>query len=248
MTIYEDAYNEMLEDGEFDTKSIQKHTANQLSTYEVLDTIGLPDEAIYLGWHVDSYGGGVLAGNLFDQNQNPICFVGNNGASKTDFLKMVALGVEYYRNRGTMSRRNVEFAVLTNNLENWDNFSKMSSCAAVIPMYADICYDFLFGVSSWATHLESSSRLVLLVDNLLDVSQLDFDVVQEFKCIVRKNIRNKVFVVSAVSAGDIEAIDTMLNLFPCRFYGNSSLTPQVANSDFLFLTEDENWETGIITS
>src|SRR5689334_3161068 len=94
---------------------------------EVLTEIGsVPAEALFLGIATD---GLPILLNLYDSHPGPILITGDAGSGKTAFLQMIAHSVVQ-----TQNANDLQFGILTNYPDEWQNLESTPHRAGVFPV------------------------------------------------------------------------------------------------------------------
>ena len=180
----------------------------------VLDDVGpMPREALFLGIAPD--GLPVLL-NLFDPTPGPILVAGDPGAGKTAFLQNIARGVERMH-----PPEDVQFGVITAYPDEWDEFADNPHNAGISPVYHSSAVDFLYSLSSWAhANKGSQQSVVLLLDDLENMEQVDFDTRQTLRWLLLRGPARRVWPVITINAERNSQVETWLEAFRTRVFGH----------------------------
>jgi hypothetical protein len=206
---------------ELDAQRMGKETESNLvpvplapALEDVLDEVGpMPREALFMGIAPD--GLPVLL-NLHDPSPGPILVAGDPGTGKTAFLRTIAHGIEQMHEPG-----DVQFGVLTAYPDEWDGFDSLPHCAGIFPVYHASAMDFLYSLSGWA-HANKGSRqsVVLLLDDLENMEQFDFDVRQTLRWLLLRGPARRVWPVVTINAERTSQVEVWLEAFRTRVFGH----------------------------
>ena len=181
---------------------------------DVLDEIGpMPREALFMGIAPD--GLPVLL-NLHDPSPGPILVAGDSGAGKTAFLQNIARGVEQMHEPG-----DVQFGVITAFPDEWEDVQDCTHCAGIFPVYHSSAVDFLYSLSEWAHDNKGSQQSVmLLLDDLENMEQVDFDARQTLRWLLLRGPLRRVWPVITVNAERALQVEAWLEAFRTRVFGH----------------------------
>jgi hypothetical protein len=179
----------------------------------VLDEMGpMPREALFLG--IASDGLPVLL-NLYDPSPGPLLVAGDPGAGKTAFLQNIAHGVHQMH-----EPEDVQFGVMTAFPDEWEGFSDLPHSAGVFPFYRSSAIDFLYSLSGWA-HANKGSRqaVVLLLDDLENMEQVDFEARQTLRWLLLRGPARQVWPLITINAERASQVEAWLEAFRTRVFG-----------------------------
>jgi hypothetical protein len=195
----------------------------------VLDEVGpMPREALFMGVAPD--GLPVLL-NVHDPAPGPILVAGDPGAGKTGFLQNIAHGIEVMHEPGE-----VQFGVLTNFPDEWGEAHEVPHCAGIFPFYGSSAMDFLYSLSGWAhANKGGQQSVVLLLDDLENMEQVDFDARQTLRWLLLRGPARRVWPVVTVNAERTSQVEAWLEAFRTRVFGHMHQSRPA-----LFAQEDES--------
>jgi hypothetical protein len=180
----------------------------------VLDEVGpMPREALFMGIAPD--GLPVLL-NLHDPAPGPILVAGDTGAGKTAFLQNIARGVERMHAPG-----DVQFGIITAFPDEWGDIGRFPHCAGVFPFYQSSAMDFLYSLSGWAHGNNGRGQsVVLLLDDLENMGQVDFDARQTLRWLLLHGPSRRVWLVVTLNAERASQVEAWLEAFRTRIFGH----------------------------
>jgi len=198
---------------ETDSVSLQPQPVPAAPTLSrVLSEIGsLPREALFLG--IASDGLPVLL-NLHDPIPGPILIVGDAGAGKTAFLRMLTRSI-----RQTHHSEDVQYGVITNHPDDWEDSDATSHRVGIFPVNENSAKDFINSLASWAHTNKSRQSVLLLIDDLESVAKLESDVLQNLRWLLLRGPARKVWPIITMSAERYEQVLAWLPMFRTRIFG-----------------------------
>ena len=183
------------------------------SLSEVLTEIGpLPAEALFLGVAPDRLP--VLL-NLYDPHPGPMLVAGDAGSGKTAFLQTIAHSV-----RQTHRSEDVQFGVITNYPDEWENMEATSHSVGVFPVGHKGAQEFMQSLTTWAHSNRNTHQCVLLlVDDLESVASLDLETVQNFRWLLLRGPARRVWPIVTLNAPRYGQVISWLQNFRTRVFG-----------------------------
>jgi len=181
---------------------------------DVLAKIGsIPSEALFLG--VASDGLPVLL-NLYDPHPGPMLIAGDAGSGKTAFLQTIAHSLAQ-----THGSDDVQFAVITNYLDEWQSMEVFPQQAGVFPVGHKSTQEFIHSLAGWA-HSNKNTRqcMLLLVDDLESVASLDLAAVQDFRWLLLRGPARRVWPIVTLNAPRYGQVISWLQNFRTRIFGH----------------------------
>lgn len=187
----------------------------------ILSEIGpLPREALFLG--VASDGLPVLL-NLHDPNPGPMLVIGDACAGKTAFLKSVARSLVR-----THTGTEVQFGVITNHVEEWDDVEKSNHRVGIFSVHQKSAQDFILSLASWAHSNRNMRQSVLvLIDDLEAMAKMDMEALQSFRWLLLRGPARKVWPVITMNAERYGQVLAWIEIFRTRVFGRVA-NPRVA--------------------
>jgi hypothetical protein len=180
---------------------------------DVLTGMGpLPSEALFLGVATDNLP--VLL-NLYDPHPGPMLVAGDAGSGKTAFLQTIAHSVTQ-----THRSDDVQFGVVTNYPDEWENIEATSHRVGVFPVGHKGTQEFMQSLASWA-HSNKNTRqcVLLLVDDLESVASLDLETVQNFRWLLLRGPARRVWPIVTLNAARYGQVISWLQNFRTRVFG-----------------------------
>ena len=179
----------------------------------LLDIGSLPREALFLGVALD---GLPMLLNLHDPVPGPLLVVGDAGAGKTAFLQMLARGIQQ-----TQHPENVQFGVITNHPNEWDDIDATPHRVGIFPVDHDNTPDFIRSLAGWAhaNHNKTGQSILLLIDDLEAVAKLEPDVIQNLRWLLLRGPARRVWPVVTINAERYGQILTWIPMFRTRIFG-----------------------------
>jgi len=181
--------------------------------YRVLAEIGpLPREALFLG--IASDGLPVLL-NLHDPIPGPLLILGDTGSGKTNFLHTIARSLPK-----THNSKDIQFGVITNHPEEWNDTEATPNCVGVFPSYHTSAQEFILSLTSWA-HSNKNTRqsVLLLIDDLEAVASLDFDALQNLRWLLSHGSARRVWLIITMNAARYGQVISWIPTFRTRIFG-----------------------------
>jgi hypothetical protein len=193
----------------------------------VLAEIGpLLREALFLGMASD--GLPVLL-NLHDPVPGPLLIPGEAGSGKTDFLKSIVRALVR-----THKASELQYGVLTNHPEEWDEIENSPHRAGVFPVAHSSAQDFMLSLASWAhANKNSKQSVLLLVDDLEGLARLEFDALQNFRWLLARGPTRRVWPVITLNAERYGQVLAWIPIFRTRIFGRirNQRVAEVLSSD-----------------
>jgi len=179
----------------------------------VLSEIGsLPREALFLG--VASDGLPVLL-NLHDAAPGSLLVVSEAGGGKTDFLKMLALGVQQ-----THRSEVVQFGVITKRPDEWDDVEAGAHHVGVFPVNENRASEFIHSLSIWShTNRNSRKSVLLLIDDLESITRLEPGALQDLRWLLLRGTSHGVWPILTLDAERYGQVLDWIPMFRTRIFG-----------------------------
>lgn len=214
----------------------------------VLAKIGsLPSQALFLG--VASDGLPVLL-DLHDPHPGPMLITGDSGAGKTAFLNAMAQALTQAHSPG-----DVQFGVITNYPDEWQNLPASPHQAGIFPVGHHSAEEFIDSLAAWAHSKKSPQRcIMLLVDDLESVATFGTECLQNFRWLLLRGPTRRVWPIVTLNAPRYGQVLSWLPSFRTRIFGRVA-NPRVAEAlggenayldqleagIYFTLRERENW-------
>ena len=179
----------------------------------LLDIGSLPREALFLGVALD---GLPMLLNLHDPVPGPLLVVGDAGAGKTAFLQMLARGLQQ-----TQHSENVQFGVITNHPNEWDDIDATPHRVGIFPVGHGNTPDFISSLAGWAhaNHNKMGQSILLLIDDLETVAKLEPEVIQNLRWLLLRGPARRVWPVITINAERYGQILAWIPMFRTRIFG-----------------------------
>lgn len=173
----------------------------------------LPGEALFLGVASDELP--VLL-NLHDPIPGPLLVVGDPGTGKTALLQTIARAAEIMHQPDDL-----QFGALTSHPDEWNGYEKCPNGVGVFSIHHRSSEDFILSLASWA-HGNKSSRqsVLLLLDNLEEITNMDPDTVQNLRWLLLRGPTRRVWPVITLSTQSLGNMEAWLGAFRTRILGN----------------------------
>lgn len=186
------------------------------SLREVLAEMGsLPPGALFLG--VASDGLPVLL-NLHDPHPGPMLVAGDAGSGKTAFLQTIAHSVAL-----THPSSEVEFGVITNYPDEWEEVQATAHRVGVFPTGHSSTREFIHSLAIWAHANKDTRRCVLLlVDDLESMARFELEAVQDFRWLLLRGPARRVWPIVTLHAPRYGQVISWLQNFRTRIFGRVS--------------------------
>jgi len=192
----------------------------------LLEIGSLPREALFMGVALD--GLPVLL-NLHDQIPGPLLVVGDAEAGKTAFLQMLAQSVQQ-----THHSEDVQFGVITDHPDDWENIEATPHRIGVFPAYHKSAQDFIRSLTSWAhANNNSGQSILLLIDDLESVAKLEPEMIQNLRWLLLRGPARRVWPVITINAERYGQILAWIPMFRTRIFGKitNAQTAEVLGGD-----------------
>lgn len=172
----------------------------------------LPREALFLGVANDQLP--VLL-NLLDPVPGPILVAGDAGAGKTAFLRTIARSVDQIHDP-----LSVQYGVITAHPEEWDESSGSPNCVEIFPSYTSNAQGFLNSLVSWA-HANRGERqsVLLLMDDLSNIANMDFDARQNLRWLLLRGPARRVWPIATINPVKLPELQPWVDFFHTRLMG-----------------------------
>jgi NACHT domain-containing protein len=179
----------------------------------VLAAIGpLPHEALFLG--IASDGLPVLL-NLHDPHPGPMLIIGEAGSGKTAFLHSIARSVVQ-----THPGSEVQFAVITNRVAEWDGLEKSSHLVGIFDVTQAAAKELILSLASWAhSNKNTQQSVLLLIDDLESIAKMDFDALQNLRWLLLRGPVRRVWPLITLNAERYGQVLAWIEIFRTRVFG-----------------------------
>ncbi len=183
-------------------------TLNQV----LLEAGALPREALFLGVALD--GLPVLL-NLHDPIPGPLLVVGDAGAGKTAFLRMLASGIQQIHHPET-----VKFGVITDRPDEWEGVDASPNRIGVFPVTHNHAKEFIHSLAGWA-HADQKvgQTMLLLIDDLESVARLEPEVIQNLRWLLLRGPARRVWPIITMNAERYGQVLSWIPMFRTRIFG-----------------------------
>jgi hypothetical protein len=178
----------------------------------LLEIGSLPREALFLGVALD--GLPVLL-NLYDPLPGPLLVVGDAGAGKTAFLRMLARGIQQAHRS-----ESVQFGIITNHPDEWEDMETTPHCIGIFPVHHKNAQDFIHSLAGWAhANNKSGQSILLLIDDLESVARLESDTLQNLRWLLLRGPARRVWPVITMNAERYGQVLSWIPMFRTRIFG-----------------------------
>ncbi len=190
----------------------------------------LPRAALFLGVADDQLP--VLL-NLVDPVPGPVLVAGDSGSGKTRLLQTMAEAVAQ-----THDPDDVRFAIITEQVMEWEAFSQSLSCEAILSFQEPITANYVASLVSWAHSNKHSEQYVLLLIDGLEGLNADVSLHQSLRWLLLRGPSRRIWPIVTLKATRASAMNQWLPSFRTRLCGHigadRDVTPLAGNSDAAF--------------
>jgi hypothetical protein len=175
---------------------------------DVMDMLGpLPNDALFIGVASDDNLPVLL--NIHDYHPGPLLIVGQDNIKTRDLLKVMA---KHCITNHPPS--NLQFGVICNYADKWETLKNNKHCVGIFEPYKSITSDFICASVGWAINKRGAQQtLLVLVENLVDILELDFDVRQSFNWLLHRGPIHRVWPIVAINSKDLSSVKEILTVF-----------------------------------
>lgn len=180
---------------------------------DVLAGLGaLPREALFLGMASD--GLPVLL-NLHDPVPGPILMIGDAGAGKTAFLKLIARSLAL-----THQPSEVQFGVITSHTDEWEGVKGSPHCLGIFSSHHHAGEDVLFSMASRAHgSARANQSALLLIDDLEAAAAFEFNALQTLRWLLARGPSRRVWPFVTLNAARYGQVISWIPNFRTRIFG-----------------------------
>ncbi|MBN2388249.1 MAG: hypothetical protein JXB85_14625 [Anaerolineales bacterium] len=203
--------------GPFATLPEAPFVPGQPGLAQILHDLGpLPRQTLFFGMAGD---GLPVLFDLSDPEEGcgrgPVLVTAEANCGTTALLGSLALSIDL-----ASGTDDVQFGVVTGQLEAWERVEAAPSSLGVWPASHPSAGGFLSQLASWAEHLRPGrSRIVLLVDGLDLLAEAGPQVQHDLRYLLMYGPERGIWPVASVEAGRAPGLSTWLNYFPVRIFG-----------------------------
>lgn len=204
MNKYIEAYDEMRDE----LKNVSIRPIRP-TVEEMMQELGpIPMEGLVIGMANDGF---PVLMNLKDPRPRNVLVISDHGHGKTNFLRSVASMISY-----THKPEEVQYAVITGGVSEWD---VGENCIGMFNPNSRAAEDLILSMALWA-HNRGSGRqsVILLFDNLIELTKMDLDAVQNFRWLMNSGAQRGVWVFASIDSSDVGRLD-MASGFKTRVFG-----------------------------
>jgi len=153
--------------------------------------------------------------NLHDAAPGSLLVVSEAGGGKTDFLKMLALGIQQ-----THRSEVVQFGVITKRPDEWDDVEAGAHHVGVFPVNENKASEFIHLLSIWAhTNRNSRKSVLLLIDDLESTTRLDPGTLQDLRWLLLRGTSHGVWPILTLDAERYGQVLDWIPMFRTRIFG-----------------------------
>lgn len=178
---------------------------------EIIEQTTLPREAIFLGVADDALP--VLL-NLHDPTPGPLLVTADDGAGKTNFLRVIAQGITELHNPS-----DVQFAVITTKPNEFSDLALSENCAGIFPSDHQTASDFVLSLAEWAHANKTNQSIVLLIDEFDITSGLTPEAYDSLRWLLMRGPARKVWPIATLAPEKRDDVWPLLDLFRTRIFG-----------------------------
>lgn len=205
------AYAELKPDIEA-AQGLRKVVENPPLSQVIRELGAIPPEGLFMGMAHDEL---PMLLNLHDPVPGPILALGDEGAGKTDLLKIIAAAAGI-----THSPSTLKVGVLTSHPEEWEGFEHIPTTSGVFPLYSNSSQEFLLNLARWARGSKPNSECyLLLLDNLEAATDLDFEARQTLRWLFLRGPSRRVWPIVTLNANRSYNMRPWLEAFRTRIFG-----------------------------
>ena len=114
----------------------------------------------------------------------------------------------------------VEYGVITNHAEEWDEFKDSQNETGIYSIREDTTQDFLHSLVSWAHNNKGEkSSVLLLIDNLEPAARLNLEAEQNLRWLLLRGPSRRVWPIVTLNAGRARTLEALLGFFRTRLFG-----------------------------
>ncbi|MCF6277660.1 MAG: hypothetical protein L3J16_02795 [Anaerolineales bacterium] len=172
----------------------------------------LPADALFLGVAYDEL---PILLNLRDPSPGPLLLASEAGGGKTQFLQTIAQTCILAHQTDS-----VQFGVVTNYPDEWQDFVQSPHCIGVFPTYQNKMSNFVTSLSEWAHSKRGNGcTTLLLLDDLESLIQTDAEVQQALRWLLLRGPNRQVWPIVTLNAGRAAQVAPWLDAFRTRLFG-----------------------------
>ncbi len=176
------------------------------------DVIPLPEEALFAGQAQDNL---PVFLNLKDPTAGSILIVGEAGAGKTNFLRVLA-----YSAIATHSVEEIQFAVFTNEPGEWDDLCDQPLCFGIFPICRNETAKFIRSLIGWRAQHDMLKPVLLLIDG---IEALDQESGASLYKALADGPTQRVWPIATLDPGRCQNIHAWLKVFQTHVFGHAHL-------------------------
>ncbi len=176
------------------------------------DIIPLPEEALFAGQAQDNL---PVFLNLKDPTAGSVLIVGDAGAGKTNFLRVLACSAI-----ATHSVDEIQFAVFTNQPSQWYDLWDNPLCFGVFPICRNETAKFIRSLIEWRAHRGMMKPVLLLIDG---IEPLDQESTPDLRKALADGAAQSVWPIATIDPGRCQHINAWLKMFQTHVFGYACL-------------------------
>jgi hypothetical protein len=171
----------------------------------------LPDESAFLGLASD---GLPLLLNLFDPAPGSVMVLGDAGAGKTAFLKVIARALAL-----SHKPARADYAVISPLPHEWEGWNTQPNCMGIWPSSSRETGDLLFDLAAWAQRPEKDGAKILLIDDMSSLAHLEREELETLYWLFRFGPQGRVWPLVTLNAGFSRELPNWVTMFRTRIFG-----------------------------
>jgi hypothetical protein len=174
----------------------------------------LPEDGIFFGLASD---GLPLMLDIFNPAPGSVMILGDAGAGKTTFLKVVARALALSHQPSVAN-----FAVITPHPAEWDGWISQSNCKGIWQSATRRVGDLLFDLAAKAERPSREDATILLIDDLSSLAALQREELETLYWLFRFGPQGRVWPLVTLNAAFTRDLPGWVTMFRTRIFGHVS--------------------------
>lgn len=199
----------------------------------------LPEEGLFIGIAAD---GLPILLDIDDPTPGAMLFVSDKRSGKTLLLKTIAASIEL-----THKPENVKFAVLTDNVDDWEDLQNSPNRIGIFSFRQSSINDFINGLTTWA-HMnnDASQTIVLLIDGVHNIEYLDPLAQDNLAWLLEKGAGRRVWTIGTAQA-DTYQNASLVHQFNSHIFGRITSGTEIQDLRVPPRARQANWGQFLLT-